>query len=102
MSVLIYDMKVICIYMLHDSLDTVASEFFWPRPNSFWPRPRPWPHTSLASLTSLSRSSYAFTHLPIQSTSLEMHLISASMSLGSGQQANRRQDNEFYGGQGRN
>jgi len=56
-------MKVIYIYMLHDSLDTVASaslysglgltENFWPqpRPHTFWPRPQC--HPSLASLTSL-------------------------------------------------
>jgi len=29
--------------------------FFWPRPHSIWPRPRP--HSSLASLTSLSKLS---------------------------------------------
>ena len=30
--------------------------FFWPRPHSIWPRHRP--HSSLASLTSLTSSSY--------------------------------------------
>ena len=62
---MIWNMKVICIYMLHDSLDTWPrprpnmfwpdlTENFWPRPHTFWPRP--WPHPSLASLTSLMYS----------------------------------------------
>ena len=51
-------LKVISIYMLHDSLETVASasyvfgllasasENFWPRPHTFWP----WPRSSFSGL----------------------------------------------------
>jgi len=77
---MICDMKV--IYMLHDTLDTVASvlasyvlasasEFFLPRPrpHTFWPRPRRSTSTSASSFSGLinkrdkNRPSFAGGHL---------------------------------------
>jgi len=76
-------MKVICIYMLHDLLDTVASascfrlsltENFRPRlrPHTFWPRP--WPHPSLASLTSLVGRVLHPTKEPVTNHEVSHHL----------------------------
>jgi len=73
---MIYDMRYesnmylyVAWFIRHCGLGLICfgfglTENFWPRPHTFWPRP--WPHPSLASLTSL--------HCTIKRSALPMYL----------------------------